>query len=139
MHLISDDEEVTPSMKPSPARAKRAPRAASQADTLTRFEGLQVMYPPGGGRHAVAVAAKDLAHLDPEHFLNDTLIDFYMRCVCMPLSVVVYALTNMMTVNAMVVHLMTVNAGIYGTTLTLLPSSAVIFLGYSCTRCSLPA
>lgn len=43
-------------------------------------QGLQCVFPPGGGSGAVSVPARDLVWLDPGNFLNDTIIDFYLRC-----------------------------------------------------------
>jgi sentrin-specific protease 7 len=37
------------------------------------------VYPPGGGRFSVEVWGEDLGRLEPEEFLNDTVIDYYMR------------------------------------------------------------
>ena len=37
------------------------------------------MYPPTGDTHAVEVSAADLFHLQPSEFLNDTVIDLYLK------------------------------------------------------------
>ncbi len=88
--LDSDDDEpppvatttsVPPATVTAPTRRSQRAAAARANTTAGRFEGLRVTYPPEGGRNAVALTAKDLEHLDPEMFLNDTLIDFYMRYV----------------------------------------------------------
>ena len=42
-------------------------------------QGLKCLYPPGGGPGAVEVTHLDLPRLDAEEFLNDTVIDFYVR------------------------------------------------------------
>jgi len=42
-------------------------------------QGLKCLYPPGGGPGAVEVTHLDLPRLDAEEFLNDTIIDFYVR------------------------------------------------------------
>lgn len=50
---------------------------------LTEFkwsQGLKALYPREGGPGAVEVTPSDLARLDPDEFLNDTIIDFYMKC-----------------------------------------------------------
>lgn len=63
---------TSPTSRGSRPRAPRAPaRAAPQ--------GMRCVYPPGGGRAAVEVWADDLNRLEPQEFLNDTVIDFYMR------------------------------------------------------------
>jgi Ulp1 family protease len=36
-------------------------------------------YPPESSRSAVTVGPSDLERLEDEEFLNDTVIDFYMR------------------------------------------------------------
>lgn len=43
-------------------------------------QGLKALFPAKGGPGAVEVTPSDLARLDPEEFLNDTMIDFYMQC-----------------------------------------------------------
>ena len=49
------------------------------------------LYPPVGDTHAVEVSAADLFHLQPSEFLNDTVIDLYLkklervRVTCIPL------------------------------------------------------
>lgn len=45
-------------------------------------QGLKCLYPPGGGPGAVEVTHLDLPRLDADEFLNDTVIDFYLRWVC---------------------------------------------------------
>eukprot|EP00878_Enallax_costatus_P018370 GHUV01019338.1.p1 GENE.GHUV01019338.1~~GHUV01019338.1.p1 ORF type:complete len:556 (+),score=211.78 GHUV01019338.1:276-1943(+) len=47
--------------------------------TATKFAGLQALYPPSGGKGAVSVTADDLERLDPDAFLNDTVIDYYIK------------------------------------------------------------
>ena len=39
-----------------------------------------MVFPPGD-KEAVEVTAADLARLDPDEFLNDTVIDYYTKCV----------------------------------------------------------
>ena len=39
-----------------------------------------MVFPPGD-KEAVEVTAADLARLDPDEFLNDTIIDYYTKCV----------------------------------------------------------
>jgi sentrin-specific protease 7 len=42
-------------------------------------QGLTMQFPKEGGKHSVEVDASVFDHLDPEEFLNDTVIDFYIR------------------------------------------------------------
>lgn len=42
-------------------------------------QGLSMRYPPADDKAAVEVAASDLDRLGEEEFLNDTIIDFYLR------------------------------------------------------------
>lgn len=42
-------------------------------------QGMACKYPPGGGRGAVSITAEDLDRLEVEEFLNDTIIDFYIK------------------------------------------------------------
>lgn len=44
------------------------------------MQGLKALFPACGGPGAVEITPADLARLDPEEFLNDTIIDFFMRC-----------------------------------------------------------
>ena len=39
----------------------------------------EALYPPSGDTHAVEVSASDLFHLQPSEFLNDTVIDLYLK------------------------------------------------------------
>jgi hypothetical protein len=50
--------------------------------SLALVQGLKCMYPQGGGAGAIEVTALDLPRLDADEFLNDTVIDFYIRRVC---------------------------------------------------------
>lgn len=43
------------------------------------LQGLKAMYPRGGGRGAVEFFSRDLAHLEPGEFVNDSIMDFFMR------------------------------------------------------------
>ncbi len=47
-------------------------------------QGLKALYPPDGGVGAVELLPSDLAHLDDQEFLNDTVIDFYMKRAPLP-------------------------------------------------------
>ena len=40
-----------------------------------------MLYPIDDPVEAVEVKPADLARLDPEEFLNDTVIDFFIKCV----------------------------------------------------------
>jgi len=42
-------------------------------------QGCRMVFPPGD-KEAVEVTAADLARLDPGEFLNDTVIDYYIKC-----------------------------------------------------------
>ena len=42
-------------------------------------QGCRMVYPLGD-KEAVEVTAADLARLDPDEFLNDTVIDYYTKC-----------------------------------------------------------
>ncbi len=42
-------------------------------------QGLKALYPEHGGPGAVEVVPADLVRLQPGEFLNDTIIDFYVR------------------------------------------------------------
>ena len=43
------------------------------------MQGLKALYPEHGGPGSVEVVPPDLVRLQPGEFLNDTIIDFYMR------------------------------------------------------------
>jgi Ulp1 family protease len=47
--------------------------------TYVAVQGFKALYPPGGGRAAVEVVADDLNRLAEMEFLNDTIIDYYMK------------------------------------------------------------
>ncbi|KAK9819106.1 hypothetical protein WJX74_001856 [Apatococcus lobatus] len=53
---------------------------ASSASTKDRFKGLHALFPPDG-KNAVELTPSDLERLDPDEFLNDTIIDFYMKYI----------------------------------------------------------
>ncbi len=46
---------------------------------VRRAQGCRMVFPPGD-KEAVEVTAADLARLDPGEFLNDTVIDYYIKC-----------------------------------------------------------
>lgn len=50
------------------------------ASVLLCVQGLSARYPPEGGKGAVDVSAADLDRLEDGEFLNDTIIDFYIKC-----------------------------------------------------------
>jgi hypothetical protein len=86
--LVSDDDNdgislagpAAPAPLPEPARRANPPRGARHLPLAERFAGMRCLYPPGGGPGAVEVTAADLSRLDEAEFLNDTIIDFYLRC-----------------------------------------------------------
>lgn len=43
------------------------------------LQGLKALFPPEGGKDSVQIVASDLSRLDPEEFLNDTIIDYFMK------------------------------------------------------------
>ena len=43
------------------------------------LQGCRMVYPLGD-KEAVEVTAADLARLDPGEFLNDTVIDYFIKC-----------------------------------------------------------
>lgn len=51
-------------------------------------QGLKALYPAKGGLDAVEVNPTDLSRLDPAEFLNDTIIDFYMKYALLCASIV---------------------------------------------------
>ena len=44
-----------------------------------RLQGLKALYPPEGGADSVEIVASDLSRLDETEFLNDTIIDFFIK------------------------------------------------------------
>lgn len=58
-------------------RCRRA--TGSQALLHPRPQGLKCQFPASGGRHAVEIVAEDLDRLEADEFLNDTVIDYYMK------------------------------------------------------------
>ena len=46
---------------------------------LPSVQGLRFVYPQDRVGRTVEVTAEDLNRLEPEEFLNDTVIDFYLR------------------------------------------------------------
>ena len=45
----------------------------------TYLQGMKAQYPPGGGKHSVEVDGEDLGRLEDLEFLNDTVIDLYIK------------------------------------------------------------
>ncbi|KAK9814889.1 hypothetical protein WJX73_001421 [Symbiochloris irregularis] len=88
IELFSDEDEP-PSGGNQQAGANAEPRRTSQRvtrsatlgprDTASRFEGLRAVYPLTGGKGSVEVLPNDLQRLDDAEFLNDTIIDFYLK------------------------------------------------------------
>lgn len=62
-------------------------RTCTYTHTCTRTcthaqpQGFSFVYPTSRPTHAVEVHAEDLARLEPEEFLNDTCIDFYLKWI----------------------------------------------------------
>lgn len=99
--------------------AKQALHGSTAEGGLAPAQGLKALYPEKGGPGAVEVVPADLVRLQPGEFLNDTIIDFYMRCapfllrlltgICCQLAVfacsilclkrVCYALKNALSIN----------------------------------------
>ncbi|WIA29852.1 hypothetical protein OEZ86_012322 [Tetradesmus obliquus] len=52
-----------------------------EPDTAAMFAGLKMVFPREGGAGSVDLTPADLACLDPKRFLNDNLIDFYLKWV----------------------------------------------------------
>ena len=48
------------------------------------LQGLKALFPSCGGPGAVEITPADMARLEPDEFLNDTIIDFFMRCTYSP-------------------------------------------------------
>lgn len=64
---------------PSPAPLRRAPCFDPACSPPCVPQGLKCLFPPGGGPGSVEVTALDLPRLDADEFLNDTVIDFYLK------------------------------------------------------------
>ena len=47
---------------------------------------MKALYPQAGGPDSIQIVASDLSRLDPDEFLNDTIIDFFMKSVLHILS-----------------------------------------------------
>uniref|UniRef100_A0A1D2ABL5 Ubiquitin-like protease family profile domain-containing protein n=1 Tax=Auxenochlorella protothecoides TaxID=3075 RepID=A0A1D2ABL5_AUXPR len=88
IRLDSSDEEGTPSPRRAPPTQavdlSSNPEAGVVCETsgiARKLAGLQCVYPREGGPGSVQVTANDLVRLEPGSFLNDTIIDFYLRHV----------------------------------------------------------
>lgn len=90
MELVSSDEEGVQESPSKESRGegnhgshgrwvRRSPRVNSYKTLSQKLNGLKVVFPSSDTVHAVEVTAKDLAHLEDEEFLNDTIIDFYCK------------------------------------------------------------
>mmetsp|Transcript_32464 Transcript_32464/g.91996 ORF Transcript_32464/g.91996 Transcript_32464/m.91996 type:complete len:1169 (+) Transcript_32464:431-3937(+) len=53
--------------------------STSQPALWRQLKGLEAVFPPEGGHDSIPVFADDLMRLQPEEFLNDNVIDFYMK------------------------------------------------------------
>lgn len=49
--------------------------------TVNRMEGFKIAYPSRTDPEAVEILASDIQRLDPLEFLNDTIIDFYIKYI----------------------------------------------------------
>ncbi|CAL8462561.1 g2094 [Coccomyxa elongata] len=79
----TDDEEEEagpgPSSLAAAAQLRRSERQNILMGPSQRFQGLKALFPACGGPGAVEITPADLARLEPDEFLNDTIIDFFMR------------------------------------------------------------
>ncbi|KAK9906862.1 hypothetical protein WJX75_009356 [Coccomyxa subellipsoidea] len=84
----TDDEEAGPGpgSRADAAQPRRSQRSNAFKGPTQRFQGLKALFPACGGPGAVEITPADLARLDPEEFLNDTIIDFFMRYIWEQLS-----------------------------------------------------
>eukprot|EP00894_Picocystis_sp_ML_P005100 jgi/Pico_ML_1/55617/g1281.t2 len=71
---VAQEKQKTPEAQMKLDSAMVEVRSLSQ-----KLSGLKVVFPPSGTVHAVEINAEDLAHLETEEFLNDTVIDFYCK------------------------------------------------------------
>eukprot|EP00877_Chromochloris_zofingiensis_P014687 jgi/Chrzof1/9472/Cz04g04110.t1 len=74
-----EDDDVAAAGPSSTAELRRSTRSTRHQTPGQLYAGLRALYPQGGGRNAVEVYAEDLNRLQPTEFLNDTVIDFYIR------------------------------------------------------------
>uniref|UniRef100_A0A061R5Y6 Sentrin-specific protease 7 n=1 Tax=Tetraselmis sp. GSL018 TaxID=582737 RepID=A0A061R5Y6_9CHLO len=73
-------EAAEPAPSVEPAKRRTSLRLSERTQPLWKqLQGLKATFPQGGGRDSVVVFAEDLSRLDPEEFLNDNVIDFYMK------------------------------------------------------------
>jgi sentrin-specific protease 7 len=88
--LYSDDDEgeeggnggdAPGSGTAAAAKTQPLPLRGGQRLPGFRYAGMRCVFPVGGGRSSVEVVADDLNRLEAQEFLNDTIIDFYVRCV----------------------------------------------------------
>lgn len=91
----TDDEEEKKQAKAAVERYDRTERERHLRSAATRsvgslgvdaalvqqLQGLRCRMPPEGGPGSVEFTAADLARLEPDEFLNDTAIDYYLRYV----------------------------------------------------------
>ncbi|BDA46428.1 probable Sentrin-specific protease 7 at N-terminal half [Coccomyxa sp. Obi] len=80
----TDDEAEAgpgPSSLANAAPLRRSERSNLHMGPSQRFQGLKALFPACGGPGAVEITPADLARLEPEEFLNDTIIDFFMRYI----------------------------------------------------------
>ena len=68
------------SPRPGSSDSRRSRRRASRTGgTAAAYAGLTAVWPPAAGPGAVTLGAADLACLDDEAMLNDTIIDLHMK------------------------------------------------------------
>eukprot|EP00775_Hariotina_reticulata_P010667 gene10667-10826_t len=75
----STDSEAAAAANARRRRSQRINLVTAGPGTTQKFLGLRCLFPSAGGRGAVEVVAEDLARLDPDEFLNDTIIDYYIK------------------------------------------------------------
>lgn len=82
MEVSDDEEKETVLACVSPAScSSHHPRRQGLRSAFKRKAGLKVAYPSSDDPEAIEVQYGDLQHLDPFEFLNDTVIDFYIKYI----------------------------------------------------------
>eukprot|EP00249_Psilotum_nudum_P011229 c23037_g1_i1 orf=128-2059(+) len=84
---VSDDEDrrqVKDSVTAPQSCSRNHPKRQGLRSTSRWKEGLKIAYPDRNDPEAVEVLYSDLQHLEPSEFLNDTIIDFYIKYIQRP-------------------------------------------------------